>query len=331
FYGKNPSFFAPRFRAAEMINVLKEAPPDLCISRKKERVPWGIDIPGEEDKVFYVWFDALLNYVTAPGLNRENGKMSVSGGVWPADLHLVGKEIYRFHTVIWPALLLALGLPLPARVFGHGWWTVEGEKMSKSRGNVVDPAGIVKEVGLDAFRTFLFRYVSFGQDGDFSRKSLIQHYQSDCANNLGNLFSRTLSMLQKYQEGRVESPGTTEGETIACRTEELVKNMDKDMMELAFTGVLEKIFSLCTDLNSFIEETAPWKMYKEKNERLKGVLYRLIDSLRQITLMLSPFMIEKTPVMKDLLKMETFEWGINKTPHSLLLGKPLILFPRLEE
>jgi methionyl-tRNA synthetase len=198
-YAKNPDFLAPKHRAQEIINFAKSGLKDISVSRTK--VAWGVKVPSNPKHTVYVWFDALLNYATGVGYHPQNPD-PVFAEKWPADVQLVGKEIFRFHAVTWPAMLLALGLELPKKVYAHGWWSVNGEKMSKSKGNFLNPDDIVREYGLDAFRYFLFREVPFGSDGDFSTDSFKRRYNADLANDFGNLFSRALNMVNKYQIGR---------------------------------------------------------------------------------------------------------------------------------
>ncbi len=205
FYEANPDFLSPHFRASEIVNFVKSGLKDLSVTRTK--VAWGIPLVSDPAHTIYVWFDALLNYATAPGLGTKICKDEMFKNypynfdeLWPANVHLIGKEIYRFHAVIWPAMLMALNLPLPKKVFAHGWWTVEGEKMSKSRGNFIDPAEVTAKYGVDALRYFLFREVPFGGDGDFSMQSFINRFNADLANDLGNLVSRTLNMAAKHMD-----------------------------------------------------------------------------------------------------------------------------------
>ncbi|RLD16877.1 MAG: methionine--tRNA ligase, partial [Caldiserica bacterium] len=289
YYDENPDFIKPDFRKNEMVNIVKEGLNDLCITRVKERVPWGIEVPGDEDKVFYVWFDALINYITVPGVRIEDGKLKVNEEFWPADIHFIGKEITRFHAIIWPAILIAAGSVPPRKIFAHGWWTVEGEKMSKSKGNVVDPYEVTKEIGVDAFRLYLFRSIPFGQDGDFSYKRFLDCYNNDLANNFGNIISRVSNMIIKYQNGVIRRRVEV-GENIVEKVNNLINSIDEKFENLKYYEILEEVFSLCDELNSFIEEQAPWKLYKENKEKVYPVLYRVFDSIKIITNILYPFM-----------------------------------------
>ncbi|HOX23797.1 MAG TPA: methionine--tRNA ligase, partial [Elusimicrobiales bacterium] len=261
-YEKNPEFLSPKTRSKEIINFVKSGLQDTSISRSK--VGWGIKIPGDPQKTIYVWFDALLNYATAVGLGAKLGMpdgQALSGGknfddYWPADIHLIGKEIYRFHAVLWPAMLMALGLPLPKKVFAHGWWTVNGEKMSKTRGNVIKPEDYAREYGVDVLRYFIFREVPFGNDGDFSDAAFVQRYNSELANSLGNLLSRTLNMVDKYIGGKLPPAGYEGGglyRAIAARGAKIDAHMD--VLEL--DKALDEIWVAIADMNQAIDREKP--------------------------------------------------------------------------
>jgi len=278
-YEKNPEFLSPKHRASEIINFVRGGLNDLSVSRT--RVSWGIPITSDPSHTVYVWFDALLNYVSAPP--KED---------WPADIHLVGKEIFRFHTVIWPAMLMALGLPLPKRIFAHGWWTVEGTKMSKSLGNVVNPVQMAEEYGVDAFRYFLFREVPFGADGDFSEKSLLARYNAELANNLGNLLQRTLTLLTKNFDGVI--PERKEQPVLLSDLPALSKTLRAQYDNLAFGDVLETLFGLMMRTNKYIDEQAPWKLGAEQKERLAAVLLECLSVIKALAVFLHPFMPLKT-------------------------------------
>ncbi len=290
FYAAHPAFLSPKNRANEIINFVKSGLRDLSVSRS--RVKWGVPVPSDPAHVVYVWFDALINYVTAAGFKAERGSSKPDfADLWPADVHLVGKEIFRFHAVIWPAMLMALELPLPLKVFAHGWWTVEGTKMSKSLGNVVDPHTMVAEYGVDPFRYFLFREVPFGSDGDFSEKSLLGRYNSELANNLGNLVQRSVTILVKNFDGVI--PVTSHTSVLMGDGKAWVAGIRRDFEALAFGDVLESAFSLMIKTNKFIDEKAPWKLGIDQKKELAQVLVECVAVLKVLSVVLSPFMPTK--------------------------------------
>ncbi len=290
-FAKNPDFLSPSPRASEIVNFVKSGLKDLSVSRS--RVKWGVQILSEPEHTVYVWFDALLNYISAIGYdtNKPGGGPSFTEK-WPADVHLVGKEIFRFHTVIWPAMLMALEIPLPKKVFAHGWWTVDGTKMSKSLGNVVDPNKMVANHGADAFRYFLFREVPFGSDGDFSEKNFVTRFNAELANNLGNLLQRTTTLIVKNFEGKI--PPVKATPSFAGDFAEIVRGFDADIDRLAFGDALDRVYGLLIRTNKFIDEKAPWGMGPDKRDELASVLVECLMIVKVLAVLLHPFMPHKT-------------------------------------
>lgn len=285
----HPDFIQPVTRRNEMVNFIKSGLEDLCISRTTFK--WGIPVPIDEKHVIYVWFDALTNYISAIGYGSDPERFAK---YWPADVHLVGKDIVRFHTVIWPIILMAAGLPLPRKVFGHGWILLEGGKMSKSKGNVIDPLILIDRYGLDAIRYYLLRELPFGSDGYYSEDALVQRINSDLANDLGNLVSRTLAMIERYFAGTVPAPGaaTALEEEITALAGRTRQEVEEFFEKLELSNALVSIWRLVGRLNKYIDETAPWTLAKDEAQRgrLGTVMYQLAEGIRCITVMCSPFM-----------------------------------------
>lgn len=314
---EQPEFIRPESRRNEVLGFLEKPLGDLCISRPRSRLSWGIPMPFDPHYVTYVWVDALVNYISAIGYGTDSERFSK---FWPADYHLVGKDILTTHAVYWSTLLMALDLPLPKCLFAHGWWTVEGEKMSKSRGNVVDPHAVIDEFGVDAFRYFLLREVPFGQDGDFSRENFIQRYNSELANDLGNLVSRVLTMIEQFSGGVIPSPSTEGSHPEETEIKGLALGLSNPVEEtlnrLEFHRTLSEIWRLVDRTNRYIEEMAPWNLAKRPTERkkLETVLHTAAEALRFVALYLSPF----TPNTASKIHQQL---GLDPIPQNALSGQ----------
>ena len=340
---QHPNFIRPESRRNEVLGFLTtQKLGDLSISRPKSRLSWGIELPFDKDYVTYVWFDALLNYVSALEYLRPTPSRDQ---YWPASVHLVGKDILTTHAVYWSTMLMALNLPLPETIFAHGWWTVDGEKMSKSRGNVVDPNKMIDEFGADAFRYFLLREVPFGQDGDFSQQAVISRINSDLANDLGNLLSRTLTLIERSTEGKIPNPALPNyPEEIEVRKIALglFENIENAFNAFQFHHALAEIWKLVDRTNLYLEQMAPWNLAKKEREKekLATVLYTAAESLRHIARYLYPFMPNTAEVIYrqlglgamplDALKdgSTSERWGGNLQIRSPI-NKEQSLFPRI--
>jgi methionyl-tRNA synthetase len=344
FYDANPDFVLPKTRLNEVTSFVSGGLQDLSVSRTTFK--WGVPVPGDEDHIMYVWLDALTNYITGVGFPETDSGEYVT--YWPADLHMVGKDILRFHAVYWPAFLMGAGLEPPRRVFAHGWWTNEGRKISKSLGNIIDPVELVNKYGLDQVRYFLLREVPFGNDGDFAHQSMVNRMNGELANDYGNLAQRVLSMINKNCEGKVPEPGGIGDKAmiaIGCliKSRELIGYVRECMDRQAFNEALEEIWSCVREANRNIDERAPWALKKTDPEHMEAVLYALAESIRNITIVLQPFMPDSCGKILDQLSVpkgkRSFE-HLSSPDHFLdenclapgaELPKPEGVFPRYQE
>ncbi|MDR0734523.1 MAG: methionine--tRNA ligase [Elusimicrobiota bacterium] len=318
FYEQNPDFLSPKSRGAEITSFVKAGLRDLSVTRTK--VKWGVPVLSDPGHTIYVWFDALVNYISAIGLGEKLGLKEYADDkinfdeVWPADVHLIGKEIFRFHAVIWPAVLMAAGIALPAKCFAHGWWTIEGEKMSKSLGNFIDPRDITQKYGVDPLRYFLLKEVPFGGDGDFSIDSFKKRFNADLANDLGNLLSRTLNMAAKT--GDIPADYKPQG-AFADKVAQTEARYSANMDALTFDKALEAAWALISGMNKYIDESKPWILSKTEPEKARTILLELIYGLQKAAVWVQPFMPSVAAEMQNRLKPGP-------------IGKYAPLFPRIE-
>ena len=336
FYAKNPAFVRPPSRMNEVVSFVKQGLKDLSITRTT--VTWGIPVPDDSAHTIYVWFDALHNYLTGIGYDWDMPRFQK---YWPADIHLIGKDILRFHAIFWPAFLMAAGFPLPQTVFGHGWWLKDEAKMSKSKGNVLDPHVILETFGADSLRYFLLREIPIGLDGNFSHEGFIHRVNSDLANDLGNLVQRTLTMIQNYFEGKIEEIGREEKEDLNLRKEfeSSKEKILKFYEDYALNRALEEIWSFISTVNRYLAANEPWKLAKDESQkkRLGRILYQAAATLRTISCLLFPvmpessqkiwdFLGEEKPIEEEILSRLKFD-GLKL---GQVIKKPTPLFPRVD-
>jgi len=333
FYEANPDFIGPGARRNEVVSFVRGGLNDLSVSRTSFR--WGIEVPGDPAHVMYVWLDALTNYLTATGYPDPDAPRA---GFWPADLHMVGKDIIRFHAVYWPAFLMAAGLPTPRRVCANGWWTVEGEKMSKSIGNVIEPSALIDQFGRDAVRFFLLREMPFGNDGDFSRRALISRLNVELANDLGNLAQRSLSMIARNCEGRLPplpAPLTDADMALLDQAAALPRLLGDAIESQAFHTALEEAWRVIRGANAYIDHQAPWALKKTDIVRMGSVLRVLAEVIRAVATVLQPFMPDSMTRMLDQLAVPSDARGFSALSEPLvdgtILPPPQGIFPRYVE
>jgi methionyl-tRNA synthetase len=340
----NPSFVQPDYRRNEVLGFLKNSTlEDLCITRPAARLNWGIPLPFDKDFVTYVWFDALVNYISIPAAHGDATILAASNSqlrtpnpefkLWPADIHVIGKDILKFHAVFWPIMLKAMGLPLPKQILVHGWWQKEGAKISKSTGNIVDPIAVIDEWGLDAFRFYVLRELDIGPDGNWTDAGFRARYQAELANGLGNLVNRSLSMIKRYRNGVVPARHDELAAAAAKAADETHALLKQNQLQ----AVLQSIWGLVTRANQYVDQTAPFKLAKDpaQAKRLDEVLYNLAETCRVLAVLLWPFLPGTATKIYAQLgftgapdKFPEATWGGLPPGHKI--GEPAPLFPRKE-
>ncbi len=335
YYDAHPDFILPATRRNEVVSFVSGGLQDLSVSRTSFK--WGVPVPGDDDHIMYVWLDALTNYITA--IDYPDTEAAEYLRYWPADLHMVGKDILRFHAVYWPAFLMAAGLDVPKRVFAHGWWTNEGEKISKSLGNVIDPLELIGTYGLDQVRYFLLREVPFGNDGDFSKAAMVQRTNGELSNDFGNLAQRVLSMINKNCDAKVPEPGdfSDDDKKLLAGATELTGIMRQALDVQAFNEALEKMWAVIRAANAYVDAQAPWTLRKVDPERMKTVLYVLAETIRRLAILAQPFVPDSAGRMLDQLAIGADQRDFDQLLDSIslqpktALPAPEGVFPRFVE
>ena len=325
----NPKFIQPEHRKNEILGFLRQPLNDLCVSRPKSRLNWGIELPFDKEYVTYVWFDALINYITAPGFGKDHESFDKW---WPVSYHLIGKDILTTHAVYWPTMLMSANIELPQSIFAHGWWLMGESKMSKSIGNVINPMDLIDDYGVDPVRYYLMREMVLGQDSNFTMESFIQRYNSDLANDFGNLLSRISTLMKKNYDGRIPDPGElseaelrikTKGESLCGTVNGMIKNM-------RLNEAIENTMQYIRSVNKYMEENAPWKLVKEDKSAAGKILYTAGEALRLGAVLLSPVMPNRTAILLDALNAPGVDlsWGGLKPGETIKDHEPL--FPRVK-
>ena len=324
----NPKFIQPEHRKNEILGFLKQPLNDLCISRPKSRLDWGIELPFDSNYVTYVWFDALINYITAPGYGEDPQEFQK---FWPANMHLIGKDILTTHAVYWPTMLMAAGIKLPKTIFAHGWWLMKDEKMSKSSGNVINPLDLIEDYGVDPVRYYLMREMVLGHDASFSKESFITRYNSDLANDFGNLLSRVSTLINKNYEGIIPNVSNFSPLEIEIQhsSQEVVKNFDSHMSNMAINEAIEEALQFVRSINKYFEQSVPWKVVKDDKISAGTILYTGAEALRIAAVLLSSIMPERTKNLFLVLNTTSTDrdWGGLKP--GTQLGPLTVLFPRI--
>ena len=326
---ENPSFIQPKFRRNEVLGFLRSPLEDLCISRPKSRLSWGIEMPFDSNYVTYVWFDALINYVSAIGLNSDEKKYKA---FWPVNYHLIGKDILTTHSVYWPTMLMSAGIKLPKSIFAHGWWLSDQSKMSKSLGNVIDPLKLIETYGVDPVRFYLMKEMVLGQDSNFSLDSFVKCYNSDLANDFGNLLSRVTNLINKFYDRKIPNgeDSSEAGKAVRKSAREMVACVLNLIDEMKINDAINHTFKFIREVNKYLEITAPWKLLKKDIDSAGKILYTAAESLRITTLILSPIMPNRAQTVFDIFHIDSdeIEWGGLIAGTKIEVHKPL--FPRIE-